>query len=412
MSGSGIDRVVIIGTGQGGLQLAASLRQEGFAGAITLIGDEPGLPYQRPPLSKTYMKEGNPDRLLLKPATFYESAGIRVLESTRAVAIDRAARQVLTADGRRHDYDHLVLATGARNSMPPVTGTDQEHVVGLRTLADAEAIRRRLPAIRRAVVIGGGFIGLEFASVARAAGVEVTVIEAQDRLMARAVSPPISARFLDAHRAAGAGILLESLAATIAPPGAESGVTLATGEHVGGDLVLIATGVVPNTELAAEAGLAVENGIAVDESLRTADPAISAIGDCASVPGPDGSRIRLESVQAAVDHARHVARQLATGETRPYAAVPWFWSDQGELKLQIAGLAPRADRQTVLPEEGPVETVLGFRGDHLVSVETVNAPGPHMAARKLFGLGPVSLAEVEGSGFDLRALAKGRAASG
>lgn len=261
-------------------------------------------------------------------------------------------------------------------------------------------------------MIGGGFIGLEFAAVARAAGVEVTVIEALDRLMARGVTPPISGRFLDAHRAAGADVRLATQAVAIEPPGPESGVSLASGEHIAADLVLIATGVVPNTELAAEAGLAVENGIAVDETLLTSDPAISAIGDCASVPGPDGGRIRLESVQAAVDHARHVARRLVTGEIAAYAAVPWFWSDQGDLKLQIAGLVAGAERQIALPEGGPAETVLSFRSDRLVAVETVNAPGPHMAARKLFGLGPVGFGEVEGAGFDLRALAKSRAAAG
>lgn len=413
MSGSAIGHVVVIGTGQGGLQLAASLRQEGFEGAVTLIGDEPGLPYQRPPLSKTYMKEGNPERLLLKPASFYERGDIRVLEHTRAVAIDRSARQVVTADGARHGYDHLVLATGARNLKPPIIGIDQDHVLALRTLADAEVIRQRLPGTRRAIVIGGGFIGLEFAAVARAAGVGVTVIEALDRLMARAVTPPISRRFLDAHRATGVDIRFGALATAIEPGGEGAGVTLATGEHLAGDLVLIATGVIPNVELAAEAGLEVANGIAVDDTLLTADPAISAIGDCAAVPGPDGGRLRLESVQAAVDHARHVARRLVAGETAPYAAVPWFWSDQGDLKLQIAGLVTGADRQVVLPEGGPARTVLSFRGERLAAVETVNAPGPHMAARKLFALGPVGFDEIERTSFDLRALAKGaRPASG
>jgi 3-phenylpropionate/trans-cinnamate dioxygenase ferredoxin reductase component len=396
------ERVVIVGTGQGGLQAAASLRQEGFEGAICLIGDEPGLPYQRPPLSKTYMKEGNAVRLLLKPAAFYERSDIALLDRRRVVAIEREARLVVTDDGARHDYDHLVLATGARNLAPPIAGIDAEHVVGLRTLADADLIRKRLPETRHAIVIGGGFIGLEFASVARAWGVAVTVVEAVDRPMARAVSRPISGRFLDAHLAAGVSFRFGALATGIET----DAVSLTSGERVAGDMVLIATGIRPNVELAAAAGLAVENGIAVDATLATADPAISAIGDCASVEGFDGARVRLESVQAATDHARHVARRIAKGDTSAYAAVPWFWSDQGDLKLQIAGLVAGAERCVALPERGPVELVLSFRGDRFVAAETVNAAGPHMAARKLLAQRPVRFAALERVGFDLRALAR------
>jgi 3-phenylpropionate/trans-cinnamate dioxygenase ferredoxin reductase component len=231
--------------------------------------------------------------------------------------------------------------------------------------------------------------------------------------MARAVSPPISERFLAAHREAGVEVLFGSLAAEIEADGRGNcaGVALATGEHLAGDLVLIATGVVPNAELAAEAGLAAENGIVVDETLATGDPAISAIGDCASVPGPFGSRVRLESVQAATDQARHLARRLVGGDRAPYAAVPWFWSDQGDLKLQIAGLITGADRRTVLPRSGPVELVASFRNDRLIAVETVNAPGHHMAARKLLARkGGIGFDEVEGAGFDLKTLAKNPAA--
>jgi 3-phenylpropionate/trans-cinnamate dioxygenase ferredoxin reductase component len=406
-----LERVVVVGTGQAAQQAATSLRGEGFAGAITLIGDEPGLPYQRPPLSKAYMKEGHPERLLLKPAAFYERSAITVLDRTRVTAIDRAAREVATSDGGRHPYDHLILATGARNFRPPIMGVEHGEVVELRTLADADAIRARLPEARRAVVIGGGFIGLEFAAVARSAGLEVTVIEALDRLMARVVSPPISQRFLDAHRAAGIRVLFEALAVAIEPgrEGRPTGVSLAAGDHVEGDLVLIATGVLPNAELAADAGLAVENGVVVDETLLTEDPAISAIGDCAAFPGPDGRRVRLESVQAATDHARHVARRLAKGERAPYAAVPWFWSDQGDLKLQIAGLPGGADERIALPEAEAADTVLSFRGGRLVAAETVNVPGTHMAARKLLARGAPTLDEVRAAGFDLRAMAKAAA---
>jgi 3-phenylpropionate/trans-cinnamate dioxygenase ferredoxin reductase component len=399
-------RVVIVGAGQAGQQVAATLRQEGFAGAITLIGDEPGLPYQRPPLSKAYMKDGQPERLQLAPAAFYDKNAVTLLAGIRVDAIDREAGEVVTAEGARHGYDHLVLATGARNLRPPIMGAEHGEVVELRTLRDADAIRARLGRTRAAIVIGGGFIGLEFAAVARAAGVEVTVVEALDRLMARVASPAISARFLAAHEGWGTRVLFEALATSIEIGADGAGVTLAAGDRIEADMVLLATGVVPNAELAAEAGLRIENGIAVDARLLTDDPAISAIGDCASFPGPHGARVRLESVQAAVDHARHVARRIARGETAEYAAVPWFWSDQGDLKLQIAGLTSAADARVCLPEEGPVRTVMGFRDGKLASVETVNAPGDHMAARRLLARGATE-AELRAAGWDLRAAAKG-----
>jgi 3-phenylpropionate/trans-cinnamate dioxygenase ferredoxin reductase subunit len=399
-------RVVIVGAGQGGQQVAASLRQEGFDGAITLLGDEPGLPYQRPPLSKAYLKDGDAERLLLKPAAFYERGQIALHDRTRVVRIDRAARAVETAASVRHEYDHLVLATGARTFRPPIPGLAAAGPLELRTMADAALIRARLAASRSAVVIGGGFIGLEFAAVARAAGLDVTVVEAADRLMARVVSPAISACFLDAHRGWGVHVRLGDPARSVEPAPDGGRVALASGGTVTGDLLLVATGVVPNTELAAEAGLAVDNGVVVDATLLTGDPAISAIGDCAAFPGPDGRRVRLESVQAAVDHARHVARRIAQGNTAAYAAVPWFWSDQGDLKLQIAGLSGDADARVVLPEAGPAEIVLSFRGDRLVAVETVNAAGPHMAARRLLAAGEVTRAALSRAGFDLRALAK------
>jgi 3-phenylpropionate/trans-cinnamate dioxygenase ferredoxin reductase subunit len=407
MSGASADaRVVVVGAGQGGQQVAASLRQEGFAGSITLIGDEPGLPYQRPPLSKAYLKDGDAARLLLKPAAFYERAGIAMHDRTRVVRIDRSARAVETAAGARHGYDHLVLATGARTFRPPIPGLAAAGALELRTVADAALIRARLVASRRAVVIGGGFIGLEFAAVARAAGLDVTVVEAADRLMARVVSPAISERFLDAHRGWGVRVRLGDPVCGVEAVADGGGVALASGGMVAGDLLLVATGVVPNAELAAAAGLVVDDGVVVDATLLTGDPAISAIGDCASFPGPDGRRVRLESVQAAVDHARHVARRIAHGDGAAYAAVPWFWSDQGDLKLQIAGLSGDADARMVLPEGGPAEIVLSFRGDRLVAVETVNAAGPHMAARRLLAAGDVTRAALAGVGFDLRALAK------
>jgi 3-phenylpropionate/trans-cinnamate dioxygenase ferredoxin reductase subunit len=401
-----MERVVIVGAGQGGLQAAASLRQDGFAGPITLIGDEPGLPYQRPPLSKAYMKDGDPGRLLLKPAAFYDTNAIDYRAPTRAVAIDRAAGRVETDEGGAHAYDHLILATGSRNAVPPIAGLEGSDVLGLRTLADADMLRGRLAAAATAVVIGGGFIGLEFAAVARGAGLDVTVLEAADRLMGRVVSPEISAHFLAAHQAMGTRVLLGARAEAVEP----DAVVLAGGERVPGELIVLAAGVRPNVELAEAAGLAVANGVVVDPRLLTGDPAVSALGDCAAFPTPEGRLVRLESVQAAVDHARHIARRLTLGDAAPYAAPPWFWSDQGDLKLQIAGLTHGADRRVVAPADAGKLVVLNLVGDRLVAVETVNAPAPHMATRRLLAGPPPTLGEIEAAGFDLPRLAKERAA--
>ncbi|WP_435170228.1 NAD(P)/FAD-dependent oxidoreductase [Falsirhodobacter sp. 1013] len=400
-----MQRVVIVGTGQGGQQAAVSLRQEGFAGEILMIGDEAGLPYQRPPLSKAYMASGDADALLLKPAAFYERLLITLLGRTRATRIDRAAQEVETEDKTRHGYDHLILATGAHNFRPPLPGLEAAGVMELRTLADAERIRQRLGRSRHAVVVGGGFIGLEFAAMARAANVAVTVIEAGPRLMARAVSPRMSDLFLTLHRAMGTAVLLDTMAAAVMTDasGAAAGVIVADGSEIAGDLVLIATGVRPNVELAAEAGLACRNGILVDGSLQTDDPAISALGDVAAFPGPSGHPVRLESVQAAVDHARHIARRLMTSTTTPYSAVPWFWSDQGPYKLQIAGLATDADDCILLPQASGEPVVLLFREGRLAAVETINAPGLHMAARHLIAA-PASV--LEAHDYDLRQAAK------
>jgi 3-phenylpropionate/trans-cinnamate dioxygenase ferredoxin reductase subunit len=395
-----MERVVIVGAGQGGFQAAASLRQEGFQGEILLIGEEPGLPYQRPPLSKAYMADGAAERLLLKPARFYEGAAITRLDTTRVVAIHRAERAVETEAGARHGYDHLILATGARNARPPIPGQAAEGVLELRTLANAERLRARLAGARHAVVIGGGFIGLEFAAMARAAGVAVTVLEATPRLMGRALSPEMSEYFLEAHRAMDTEVLLGAAARAIeAAAGRVSGVVTADLGTIACDLVLIATGVRPNVELAEAAGLPAENGVLVDARLLTPDPAISALGDAARFPLPGGELVRLESVQAAVDHARHIARRLAKGETGAYAAVPWFWSDQGKLKLQIAGLGAGADAVETVPAKGEERVVLLYRGGRLIAAETVNAPGQHMAARRLIGAPRERLAAA---GFDLK----------
>ncbi|WP_068115989.1 NAD(P)/FAD-dependent oxidoreductase [Tropicimonas marinistellae] len=370
--------IVIVGAGQGGFQAAASLRQEGFTGSVTLIGTEADLPYQRPPLSKAFLKSGNADQLWLRRADFYEKNAITLVPDCRVNRIDRDNSTVYAGD-RRFRYDHLILATGCRNARPPIQGL--ERALDLRTLSDARRLRTAAARARRCAVIGGGFIGLEFAAVAAGLGLDVIVAEQASRLMARAVSPEISARFADKHRGLNVDIRVGKSAAAID----DAGLHLADGSTVAADLVLLAAGVVPNAELAAEAGLIVENGIVVDEQLRTSDPNISALGDCAAFPMHDrGFRVRLESVQAATDHARHIARRLTKGDAGPYSAVPWFWSDQADWKLQIAGFAQPDDESEML-EDG---SVLRFSGARLTAVETINAPKLHMKARRLFAETP------------------------
>lgn len=375
MSGPG---VVIVGAGQGGLQAAISLRQEGYGGSLTLIGVEPGLPYQRPPLSKAYLVEGDADALTLRPESFFAAKNITYRPGTRVEAIDRTARQVVLPDGERLDYDRLILAAGTRNLRPPIRGLAR--ALDLRTLADAGRLREVLAGPRRVAVIGGGFIGLEFSAAARKLGHEVAVIEAADRLMARVVSPSMSAHFRALHEGWGTELHLGQPAAGVD----ETGVTLADGRHVAAETVLLAAGVCPNTELAEEAGLVIENGIRTDDRLRSSDSAIFALGDCASFPDPrSGRQVRLENVQAATDHARLIAAQIAKGADAPYAAVPWFWSDQADRKLQIAGLA----------EPGCVEEIIAdgiiARVDAagVAALETVNNTGAHMRARRLLAAG-------------------------
>jgi 3-phenylpropionate/trans-cinnamate dioxygenase ferredoxin reductase subunit len=327
-------------------------------------------------------------------------------------AIDRTERRLQLASGGKLAWDHLVLATGARCRPLPMPGAELDGVLPLRTLADADILRERLDQVRDIVVVGAGFIGLEFASVAITRGAVVHIIEVTQYPMGRVVSATISKFFTDVHRRWGAEVSLGTGVTRILGAGGRvSGVETTDGRHLPADLVLICVGVIPNAELASHAGLAVDNGIVVDQHLATADPAILAIGDCANFPTPFAAgRVRLESVQNAVDQGRGVAAYIV-GKPTPYDKVPWFWSDQGDLKLQIAGITVGQDN-TVLRGDpaGGHFSVFCYRADRLIGVESVNQTADHVVARRLLAGDPnLTPEQAADESYDLRAHARNMA---
>jgi 3-phenylpropionate/trans-cinnamate dioxygenase ferredoxin reductase subunit len=408
--------VAIVGAGLGGFQVASMLRDQNYQGRVVLIGDEPHRPYHRPPLSKAYLLNTSDEAsVAMRPDVYYADKKIEVLSSTRAVSIDRTHRKLALDNGSVIDYEHLVLAVGARNRPLHVPGYDLNGVFFLRHLDEARALRVRLHKAKQAVVIGAGFIGLEFASAAVKLGVAVTVLEVADRPMARALSAPMSALFVREHAKSGMRFLFNTqLKRMVEDEGRVAGVETVDGAVIDADLVLIGIGVIPNVELAATCNLEIRNGVAVDAHLATEDPNISAIGDCASFPSPYAADefVRLESVQNASDQARCVAARILGRPPLPYCAVPWFWSDQANLKLQIAGLTMHHD-QTVMRGD-PASTscsVFCFRHGRLLGVETVNRPADHMAARRLIGnhIG-LSPAQAADESVDLKGMAAAAAA--
>ena len=404
--------IVIVGAGHAGVQAAASLREDGFEGRLVLLSQEPDLPYQRPPLSKAFLK-GQMDLagLPLRGPPFFAEQRIDLRLGVAAVRIDRAGRRVELGHGAFEPYDHLILATGARARVLRIPGLDLAGVHALRTIGDAAAIKAALGAALRVVVVGAGFIGLEIAATARALGREVTIVEIAERPMGRAVSPAMSQFFLEAHSSFGATFAFGlGVAALHGANGRVAEVELSDGRRLPADLVILGVGVGAEDALAVAAGLDCADGIVVDSHLVSSDPAISAIGDGCRFPYPAlAAPLRLESVQNATDQARCVARRL-TGKPSPYDSLPWFWSDQGDLKLQIAGLSHGVDQWVT---RGGIEaralTAFGFLGDRLAVVETVNRAGDHMAARRLLAAGaPVTPAQAADASLDLRKLALGR----
>jgi 3-phenylpropionate/trans-cinnamate dioxygenase ferredoxin reductase subunit len=399
-------KVVIVGAGQAGYQVAASLRAKKFDGPIVLLGEEPAPPYQRPPLSKGYVKgEAKESTLWLRAADFYTTNNIELRTDCHVASLDRDAREVVLTNGERIAYDSLVLATGGRVRKLPVPGEDLAGVAYVRTLADAKALKPQIESAGNVVVIGGGFIGLECASVASKFGCKVVVLEAMERLMARVVSPVLSDYYRDLHQSRGVDVRLgAAVTEIVGKDGRVTGVRCGDGDIVPADLVVIGIGIIANDDIAKAAGLPCDRGIVVDAHLRTADPDIYAIGDCAAFPHPMAQGlVRLESVQNAIDQGKTVADAIM-GDAKPYTAVPWFWSDQYEVKLQIVGLTAHYDDTVTLGDVAAGKfSVLYFRGGKLIGIDSVNMPSDHVVGRKLFGAGKsVAIEAARAPGFTLR----------
>jgi 3-phenylpropionate/trans-cinnamate dioxygenase ferredoxin reductase subunit len=390
VSAGEIRRVIIVGAGQAGGETAQRLRQGGFTGDITLIGEEPFAPYQRPPLSKAYLKgELSMDRLLLRPASVYAEENVALLTRVRAVWIDRANRRVRIEGGRELPYDALVLATGARPRKLPLVGSDLDGVHLFRTAADVDAIRPRLGEGARLAVIGAGYIGLEVAAVARQLGLDVTVIEAAPRPLARVTSPEVAGFFLDEHTRQGVRFILGGQPAVLKGQDRVTGVGLTDGSELPADLVVAGIGITPEAALAEQCGLKVENGVVTDRHCRTSDPAIFAIGDCAARPMVhyQNQVRRLESVHNAVEGAKIVAAAIL-GARDHVEEAPWFWSDQYDLKLQIAGLFQGYDRivfRGVMAERA--FAALYYKAGQLIAVDAVNKPAEYLGAKMLIQTG-------------------------
>jgi len=405
-----IPHVVIAGAGHAGGSAAAFLRQLEWPGSITLIGEEPIPPYQRPPLSKAWLKgEATAESLALRPAGFYPGAAIDLRLETRVTGLERANKTVVLSDGTAVPYDVLILATGARPRRLPISGTGLAGVLELRWAADADRLAAALRPGARLAVIGGGYIGLEVAASARALGVDVTIIECESRVLARVACPILSDFFQAFHR--GQGVVIETAARVVGlegTAGSVTGVRLGDGRLIACDAVLVGVGAMANDELARAAGLSCDNGIVVDLMAQTDDPAIFAIGDCTSRPLPlYARRGRLESVPNAIEQARQAAC-LICGKPPPAPEVPWFWSDQYDLRLQIAGLPFDATEIALRGDVGTAKFALfHLTGDGTVqAVEAVNASTEFMGGRKIIlGRKRLTRARIEDMSVSMKELA-------
>jgi 3-phenylpropionate/trans-cinnamate dioxygenase ferredoxin reductase subunit len=381
------ERVVIIGAGQAGAQVAVSLRQLGFAGDLSLLGEEPHPPYQRPPLSKGYLSgEMALERTWLRSEGYYQKHGIDLRLGLRVAWILREERAVVCADGVRLGYDMLALCTGARARRLYVPGAHLPGVLYLRTLADADRIKAAVGPGVTVVIIGGGYIGLEVAASLRKLGCAVTVIEALERVMSRVVAPPVSAFYAAEHARQGVEIVTGAAVAALDGDGCAERVVCIDGRAFPADLAVIGIGAMPNDELARDAGLKVGDGVVVDAFGRTSDPLIFAAGDVTNHPNAlFARRLRLESVHNAMEQAKAVARTIA-GQPQAYTDVPWFWSDQYDLKLQIAGVGDPDDELVIRGDPATrAFSCLHLRDGRLAAIDCVNRGADFLAAKKLIG---------------------------
>lgn len=394
MTDAASSTAIIIGAGHAGGELAVALRNEGWEGRILLLGEEAHLPYHRPPLSKAYLA-GSVEKssLAIRPLAAYERANVEFMPGVRVVRIDRANQRLELADGAQLSYDRLAIATGGRPrplSAPNAAVAERcANFHYLRTLDDVEQIRAQLAAGKRLVIVGGGYIGLEVAASAIAQGLQVTVLEALPRVLQRVTAAELSAYYERKHREAGVdirtGVQVADLEVT---DDTVTAVLCADGSRLAADLVVVGIGLIANTELAAEAGLQVDNGILVDEHAQTSDPHIYAAGDCTNHPNALlGRRLRLESVPNALEQSRVAAANMA-GKAKTYASVPWFWSDQYELKLKMVGLSEGFER-LVLRGDPETDSFSAFylKGDKVLAADTVNRPQDFIAAKRLVAEG-------------------------
>jgi 3-phenylpropionate/trans-cinnamate dioxygenase ferredoxin reductase subunit len=381
--------VVIIGAGHAGVQAAASLREEGFDGRVVLVGDENELPYHKPPLSKTFIKDAEAKPQVLRGETFYTGHAIELKLGARVERIDLAGRRLDLAGGGHLPFDNAILATGAQPRLLSFPGSELGGVLSLRSIADARVIRERAASSKDVVVLGGGFIGLEIAATLSLGGRRVTVVEAQDRLLGRAVAPAISAHVRARLEGLGVRVMTRTTIDRLEGDNGEVAAAITSGgERLKAQMVVVGVGVTPNVELAESAGLSLGNGIKVDPRLRTSRPEILAIGDSVNYRHwLTGTDMRLESVQNATDQARLAARTIA-GHADHYASVPWFWSDIGDMKLQMVGLTSGSDRTVVLGNAADNRfSVFHYNKDRLVGIESVNRPADHMLGRKMIAAG-------------------------
>jgi 3-phenylpropionate/trans-cinnamate dioxygenase ferredoxin reductase component len=384
------ERVVIAGAGHAAGQLVASLRQQRFDGQIVLLGDEPHLPYQRPPLSKKYLSgELAPERLFVKPASFYDDPHIELRLETVITAIDREQKMLITNAGEV-SYDKLILALGSRVRRLSIEGNDLDGVHYLRNIADVEAIRGELQHRKNAVIVGAGYIGLEVAAVLRQLGLDVTVIEMADRVMSRVVSPETSDFYQIEHTSQGVKLRLSTTVTAFRGEGRVNAVETAEGELIPADFVIVGIGIVPNTELAGNAGLMVADGIVVNDQCQTGDADIYAVGDCTTHPNSIFDRqLRLESVHNAVEQAKTAVGNIC-GKDMHYSQVPWFWSDQYDLKLQIAGLSEGYD--DVVMRGSPADrsfACLYLQDGRLIAIDAINSPREFVQSKALIAANAV-----------------------